>query len=145
MSYNKIATMEYLSNLYGEYIRYYEIYKGYEFIIDSYAWPCAYIFLKENDPFTKGNDTLDVDFINIPVHGGCTYYSFIDQFLRFKNYKPLLRSLRVIGWDYAHSGDYIGGTTPKGKMWSLKEIQKDAYSAIDLLLEYNNKKMNYYH
>lgn len=116
MIYNKLGDMEILDN---------GIYNGYQYWIVSYgSHPCAYVQLPKNHLYYgKGYD-------NIPIncHGGLTFSgeheSICDGFL--------------IGWDYAHAGDYHTFANPfitdeKLKRWTTEEILGEVMKVITQL------------
>ena len=93
-------------------------HKGYTYLIRSNGrHPRAYIVLPE------GHELEGVYYtdIHLCVHGGLTYCKYEDA-----GY--------VIGWDYAHSGDftnYEGIASRDGKKWTMEEIKEEAKKAIE--------------
>ena len=134
---DKMKEMEYIN--YGEYItQKYDmmseilgngIYKNYEWLIISYrTHPCAYIVSNKND-LIYNKDYDDIDFVN--VHGGLTYSKwglgdYIDE------------DKWVIGWDYAHYGDYLPYVND-GKKWTTEEIYESIKDAIDDIIKESDK------
>lgn len=120
-------------------------YNGFDYVIYACdTHPCAYVLLKKWDPFINIQD-----YFNIPVlmHGGCTYYESLDYFLKYhKDYKPILGGVKVIGWDYAHAGDWLScsSLTADEKKWTLEEIKDEIHSVINSIIRYDDKKRNYY-
>ena len=113
-------------------------YKGYRFIVASIGGhhPCAYIELKENHPLYR-KDYEDEAFDNIPVHCGLTYS---EGYLKLAN----ITDSWIIGWDYAHIGDYVAmpdylsirNPFEDDKKWKVAEIvEQDVIPAIDWLEE----------
>lgn len=100
-------------------------YKGMDYIILSLGvHPTAYVRIpRGHQYFKKKYDDIDID-----VHGGLTYAS-----------GDVANAKKVgwwIGWDYAHSGDYIGydGVYDRnGRHWTTEEILDDVKSVIDQL------------
>ena len=86
-----------------------DFYKDYEYFVVSYGvHPCAYIALREGQPFYNVTDYGDV---NIKCHGGCTFVE--------KGYKNLFDSNhKVIGWDYGHYNDFSGSSIKCGTTWN---------------------------
>lgn len=101
-------------------------YKGYEYFVVSYGiHPCAYIALREGQPFYKAGLCEDVD---VNCHGGCTFVEWGYKNLFNSNYK-------VIGWDYGHYNDF-SGIDMKGtfqKKWTTKEIVEECENVINQL------------
>ena len=101
------------------------ISNGFECLIYSMGThPCCYVFLKEGDPFM---DVDSYDDINIPVHGGFTcMFDNAEIFSEVRNLKMLLPNKKVIGWDYAHTGDrtfkpfYVIRDPYNGTEWATK-------------------------
>jgi hypothetical protein len=105
-------------------------YKGYEYFVVSYGiHPCAYIALREGQPFYKAGLCEDVD---VNCHGGCTFVDWGYKNLFDSNYK-------VIGWDYGHyndlSGIYKEGTflRESTKKWTTREMIQECEHVIDQL------------
>lgn len=105
-------------------------YKGYEYFVVSYGiHPCAYIALREGQPFYKAGLCEDVD---VNCHGGCTFVDWGYKNLFDSNYK-------VIGWDYGHYNDFSGifkkGTflNKSTKKWTTQEMIQECEHVIDQL------------
>lgn len=113
-------------------------YKNYNYYILSLGThPTAYIEIpKDNKIYKK-----DYSEIDLYVHGGLTYSR---NFLWISEEKKLEGWL--IGWDYAHYGDYVGYELmfpenlriKEEKKWTTEEILeevKDAISQLEVLNE----------
>ena len=105
-------------------------YKGYEYFVVSYGiHPCAYIALREGQPFYKVRLCEDVD---VNCHRGCTFVDWGYKNLFDRNYK-------VIGWDYGHYNDFSGiykeGTflRKSTKKWTTREMIQECEHVIDQL------------
>jgi hypothetical protein len=104
-------------------------YKGYEYFVVSYGiHPCAYIALKEGQPFYKAESYEDVD---VNCHGGCTFAEWGYGNLFNKTYK-------IIGWDYGHFNDFSGlyenaECLKDNKKWTTKEMVEECEHVIDQL------------
>lgn len=98
-------------------------YKGHKFaIINLCIHPSAYI---ENKIGITDYDDCRLD--NVDVHGGFTYC-----YTGYWNEES--NKISWLGWDYAHSGDYIYGNTLSGKQWSTSEIYDEVKSVIDQII-----------
>lgn len=106
------------------------IYKGYEWIILSYlTHPCAYIVAKKNDVIYNKKYS-SIDFID--VHGGLTYSDWgINNHISHYSW--------VIGWDYAHYGDYLPYDITDGKKWTTEEIYENIKDAINDIIKESEK------
>lgn len=126
-------------------------------IVSIGTHPCAYIGFPEGHVFyfsedksilksglskssQKLNTTYDL-FQDVYVHGGFTYSRLGD------NKDGLLFSNKFfwIGWDYAHSGDYVGYMEKfkdlnevNARKWTLDEIREHAFDAIEQLKQLMN-------
>ena len=113
---------------------YSNIYLGYRYyILNLGTHPTAYVEIsKEN--FLYKIRYIDIEDIN--VHGGLTYS---DTDLRIGENITLMNSW-FIGWDYAHSGDYIDGLVVcnKGKKWTTLEIIEECKNVIEQIKEMEN-------
>ena len=102
------------------------IYKDHEyFVISLGTHPCAYIKLNgENPKVAEG----------VPCHGGVT---FTDKVLNIGE-KQMVQG-NIIGWDYAHYGDYMGYDGEYGlhgsERYTTGEIVFECKRAIDWLKE----------
>lgn len=122
-------------------------YKGYEYVVLSLgSHPCAYIILDENDKlYGLHYDTVHKKY-DIYCHYGFTYSEDYLNFLEFsEKYKSLVKSSIkgkwVLGWDYAHHGDYCGWDTDNllgGKKWSTSEIVSECKEVINQIVDINN-------
>ena len=108
-------------------------------IVNMGSHPCAYIALDEGHPLTeKLKDTeAGYDVLDLPVHGGLTFSGYGNGiFLDDKTF--------WIGWDYAHTGDYIDmglvGEAMKlmadrnAKRWTTEEIYNEIEGTIPYLI-----------
>ena len=118
---------------------YTEEYKGYDFYVVSLGThPCCYIKLPlGNKYYNKCYDDIELN-----VHGGLTYAS---DTLKLDN---LTITGWIIGWDYAHLGDYYGYDIPLShfsieynKQYTTDELINDCKNAIDQLIE--NDEINF--
>ena len=104
-------------------------YKGYEYFVVNYGvHPCAYIALREGQPFYKARLCEDVD---VNCHGGCTFVAWGYKNLFDSNYK-------VIGWDYGHFNDFSGfyknvECLKDNKKWTTREMIQECEHVIDQL------------
>lgn len=97
-------------------------FKGYEyFIITMGTHPCCYVLLPEGHKY----HSIKHDEIPYRCHGGLTYSK--SEFLK----DTVHNGEWVIGWDYAHLGDYISRETPsEGHKWSFSELKKETEEFI---------------
>lgn len=111
------------------------VFNCYDYVIltTRLKCPCCYILLKQGDPFSD-IDTASEDDIDIPVHGGCTYFQKAETFLSVVPIKPFLEPRVVIGWDYAHFKDY-SPIVKEGKKWTLDELRDEVRQAINYLVD----------
>ena len=112
-------------------------YLGIKYLILSLnTHPTAYIIIDKNTQlYNKDYDEIH-ELIDIEVHGGLTFadnvlHNIIEYSEKYKC--DTLQKYEydwIIGWDYAHFGDY---TTfcPQGKKYTTQEIQYDVYRAIE--------------
>lgn len=104
-------------------------YKGYEYFVVSYGiHPCAYIALREGQPFYKAGSYEDVD---VNCHGGCTFAEWGYKHLFNETYK-------IIGWDYGHYNDFSGlyenaEGLKDNKKWTTEEMVQECKDVIDHL------------
>jgi len=107
--------------------------EGFDYVIMSLGThPTAYIKIPKGHKYYE----KDYDDINIDCHGGFTFAGkdFIFNPIEIKN-------SWWIGWDYAHSGDYMGyyetdsPLAGSGKKWTTKEIYKEVKKVIQQLKE----------
>ena len=124
-------------------------YKGKEYAIYTFcSHPCAYVLLNKKDPdFSKFYDDIDLS-----CHGGLTYSDF-----EYKDKIGWYSEGWVIGWDYAHIGDYRHWNKEKGyfsdlfrgeknmiiKKHTVTSIRKDVKNVIDKLELKRNWKLMY--
>ena len=98
--------------------------------------PCAYVVLPKNHVFNG------VHYEDIPVecHGGLTYCADELEGVEIEDGEY------VVGWDYAHWGDFIagmdiggsGGFTPK--KWTTAEIVDEVIAVCKQLRDLNDKE-----
>lgn len=105
-------------------------YKGYEYLCISYGThPCAYVVVAEGQSYYGIKDCDDAE--DLPCHGGCTYVS--------RGYADIVsEDFTVLGWDYAHIGDFVGyyitlTSHSNSKKWTTKELIKDCKHVIEYL------------
>jgi len=99
-------------------------------VISRGTHPCVYV------DATKFRDKLGSDpiyYAPIYPHGGITYDDdnlrnvWDEAFEGFEHGK-----CRIIGWDYAHLGDYDAfNILDSGKKWTTSELINDARQVID--------------
>lgn len=103
----------------------------YFVIVNRGAYPCAYIEITEDHPYYKRDD------VELPVHCGVTFTGYLSSTTKDGELKKFENRF-FIGWDYAHIGDYIGGSLfcdyMNDKKWTVKEIfEEDVVPAIHYL------------
>ena len=120
-------------------------YKGKEYVIYSFkTHPCAYVLLTEKDPdYRKFYDN-----IGLLCHGGLTYSAetWESPFHWFSEGW-------IIGWDYAHLGDYRYIEPEKikgvfyGAIQSTKytraKVREEIFKVVDALTMKRNWKLLY--
>lgn len=108
-------------------------YEGYEYyIITLGSHPCCYVLLP------KGHCYHGEHYDDIPIncHFGLTYSE--PTLLRDN---IITGGEWVIGWDYAHIGDYsifhlpLMESTKDGHKWTLDELRCEVYEVIDQLVK----------
>ena len=111
-------------------------YKGYEYaIITLGSHPCSYILLPEGHKYHG----IDYDEIPLRCHGGLTYSN--DHLLKRSHGNLAENGEWVIGWDYAHLGDFLSfsehliGGGMEGHKWTLQELVDEMEEAITNLVE----------
>ena len=91
-------------------------HKGHQYVVMSQGThPCCYV------AFPNGK-AVNTDLID--CHGGVTYT---------KDHLPgdtPISGVYWIGWDYAHTGDWIW-FDPWGKKWTTEELEAECIAAID--------------
>lgn len=110
-----------------------DTYRDYEFAIVSFGThPCAYVGIPKGHRFYRKDYDLKM-FDNIPAHCGLTYSEM--------GIENLMQDKWVIGWDYAHSGDYTPLLFWEGlKRWSTEEILEEVKAVIDEIIKEEDKK-----
>ena len=110
-----------------------EKYKGYKYyIITLGSHPCCYVLLP------KGHQYYGKFYNDIPIecHFGLTYSKptlFRDNVIKNGEW--------VIGWDYAHIGDYsifhlpLMESSIDGHKWTLEELRYEVYEVINQLVD----------
>lgn len=107
-----------------------KVYKGYEYCITTLgSHPCCYVLLP------KGHQYYGKFYTDIPIkcHYGLTYSE-----------NKLLDIVKnnewVIGWDYAHTDDFISfdmmfvEAGEYGHKYTLEELRNDVYEVINQLV-----------
>ena len=122
-----------------------DTYKGYEYVVLSLgSHPCGYVVVEDNDKlFGLDYDTIHSKF-DLDCHCGLTYSEDYLSFLEFSDkyncdVKCGIHNKWVIGWDYAHYGDYVGYDlfSDDGKKWSTAEIVDECKDVIEQLVKIN--------
>jgi len=107
-------------------------YEGYEYyIITLGSHPCCYVLLP------KGHKYHGKFYDDIPIrcHFGLTY----SEPTLFRN-NIITGGEWVIGWDYAHFGDYsvfhlpLLESTQNGHKWTLEELREEVKEVINQLV-----------
>lgn len=95
--------------------------------------PCAYVILPKRHAF-NGTPYYDIP---VECHGGLTYGADGLQGVKLKDGEY------VIGWDYAHWGDYIPayGASTDHKKWTTDEIVNEVVNVCKQLFELNIKEI----
>ena len=103
-------------------------HKSFRFVVVSYGThPCCYVEIPKGHKYYK----KDYDKINIDCHGGLTYS---DETLPFDGFPQ--KDVWIIGWDYAHYGDYMGYYEDiKERKWTTDELIKECKEVIKQLEE----------
>lgn len=112
-------------------------YKGFTYkILTLGSHPVAYIMIPKKHLLYK----ISYSDIDLHVHGGLTYSCMEDD----KNY--------WIGWDYAHSGDYLFYKEqdnifdrPENHKWTIKEIEVECKIVINQILKLKKFKIVKYY
>lgn len=98
--------------------------------------PCAYVVLHKGHVFNG----VPYDEIQLYCHGGLTYGEFELKGVKLEDAEY------VVGWDYAHLGDFIAGTDVGGsggftpKKWTTSEIVDEVIAVCKQLRELNDKE-----
>lgn len=105
-------------------------HNGYDFLILWYRnHPNAYIRIPEGHPYyEKDYDEIDDKEI---VHWGFTFSGRLNK-------KYDLPDGWHLGWDYAHTGDFMrfpDGYTMDGRKWTTCEIAADCKKIIDEIIK----------
>ena len=110
-------------------------YMGYEFVIISYGHhPCAYVGVPKGSKFFKkwwGRNCMSN--IDGKTHGGLTYSRMGVNGRMMKKW--------VLGWDYAHAGDFSGSLARfakygiEGRKWSTEEIYEHVKAVIEEIIK----------
>lgn len=129
------GSMVYVRRLSKPIILAHNDYKGVEFLVISFGThPCAYVRLKEEWGIGKFSDTeweRKRDAIN--CHGGISYDGGPPCTLRGD---LAYDNTRWIGWDYHHSGDWVGpgGASNVGAIkWETRTIVEECLRVIEQL------------
>lgn len=107
-------------------------YKDYKYAIYTCGvYPTAYIENKPN--FKSYKEANEV----VSVHGGMTYRGQLKEF----------GETEYIGWDYGHSGDFVGYYDPVRfatfKRWTTQEIFDEVKKCIDALVDKYGVQMRF--
>lgn len=104
-------------------------YEGRHFYICSIGThPTAYVSLTDKEV----ERSRDYDDYDLEVHGGFTYLSN-------SNRDGLFDGRYYLGWDYGHSGDYMGyysetfGCIFDAHRWTTEEVFEEVKSVIEQL------------
>ena len=92
--------------------------------------PCAYVVLPKWHAFNG----IPYDDIPVECHCGLTYSASELKGVKLEDDEF------VIGWDYAHYGDYIGGSSNEFKKWTTDEIVNEVIEVCKQLRELNDKE-----
>ncbi len=139
--------MEYLERMTKAEVLDNNTYNGYEYVILSLGThPCGYVVLEDNDKLygLHYDDVYDKGY-DIDCHGGLTYSEDYLSFLEFSEkytslVKTSIKDRWVLGWDYAHHGDYCGWDKDDimgGKKWTTSEIVDECKDVINQLNQIN--------
>ncbi len=136
---NEIKEMKYQTNRKVELL-YNNIYKNYHYyILNLGTHPTAYIEV------TRHSHIYFQDYreLDINVHGGLTFSGNT----LYLNEKNKITNSWFIGWDYAHTGDYVGyyedfnncgiftiNSLRDDKKWTTKEIIKECENVINQII-----------
>ena len=92
--------------------------------------PCAYVVLDKNHIFNG----VPYDDIPVQCHGGLTYGDSRLEGVKLEDGEY------VIGWDFAHWGDYISayGAPTDHKMWTTDEVVNEVIEVCRQLRELND-------
>ena len=98
--------------------------------------PCAYVVLHKGHVFNG----LHYDDIPVECHGGLTYGKGELEGVKLEDGEY------VIGWDYAHWGDFVSGMDIGGsggfnpKKWTTEEVVNEVTEVCKQLRELNDKE-----
>lgn len=124
--------MEYYNEILDKpIILYTSKYKDYIYYIINYGThPCCYVCLSKGHKYFGKH----YDDIHISCHGGLT---FSNECL--DNIIPYTKGYWIIGWDYAHCGDYYGFCKElvAGHKYTTKELIIDCQDVIEELIQDN--------
>lgn len=112
-------------------------YKRYDFfILNMGTHPTAYVRVPKTHPFFG----KFYDHCNPPHGFSGGPFTFADSSSNFANFldKPIPNGW-YLGWDYAHSGDFIGCSSLEGRKYTTEEIIADCKDVINYLLEEQNE------
>lgn len=98
-------------------------------VISQGTHPCGYVSVPSNHPLHEKLDLLES---YIDCHGGITFDGSIEKFGMTEYY---------IGWDYAHSGDYLGAdfgfNSEDDRKYTTLEVIEECLYVIGQLQMYN--------
>ena len=107
--------------------------KGIDYAIVTYGThPCCYVRVNKNSKLYE-IDYQDVDdMISYNPNGGFTFSD--------KNFFPFDKDKNkwVLGWDYAHSGDYHPYWNEQGKKQTEKSLMTEVKKVINAIVEIDN-------
>lgn len=123
-------------------------YNNYQYAIISYgSHPCCYVALEKEDRYYE----IEYDNIKLTCHGSFTYSEH--GLFNMPFFTRIFREeFWVIGWDYAHAGDYIGyiehsmrshNLLARCKKWTTQEMLDEVHNVIDQLNFINTRELLY--
>lgn len=92
-------------------------------------YPTAYITIPSKHKFYKNDEDL---IMKVKCHGGLTFYNYL-------TFNDQYKHKWAIGWDYAHSTDYVCLNTDTElvdyilKKWTTKEIYQQCLEVLQQL------------
>lgn len=105
---------------------------GIDFAIVSYGThPCCYVRVNKDSKFYGKNYDKATNMI-CKIH--CPYGLFTfarDKLFAFEDDKDKW----ILGWDYAHSGDYVVGINLYGEKHTKKELFEEVVKVINAIKE----------
>lgn len=115
-------------------------------IINCYSHPCSYIdvsVLKDYHFIDCDNQEEYYGDNDVDCHGGCTFAEHSKSFIEDGETKTVKGN--ILGWDYAHLGDYMKFNDPvyssAGYKYTLQELCSEMAEVIaDLRERYEVRK-----